>query len=49
MTLVNNSDCLWDHVQRERDLENLGVSLDIGHQRQQGVNTDVVDEILNLI
>ena len=30
MSLVNNSDSLWDFVQVERDWKNLGISLDIG-------------------
>ena len=48
MSLVNNNDNLWDFIQAERDWKNLGVSLDIGHQKE-GAEADLVDEILHLI
>jgi hypothetical protein len=48
MTLVNNSDSLWDFIQVERDLENFGVSLDIGLQKD-GPEADLVDEVLHLM
>ena len=47
MSLVNNSDSLWDFVQVERDWKNLGISLDIGQQKNG--QADLVDEILHLI
>ena len=48
MSLASGSS-LWNIIQAEQDWQNMGVSVDILSQRQEGTDADAVDEILNLI